>query len=136
MEVLHTAINVSDLDEAKEFYLDVLGLEYDWEFTASDETNVYISGESQAGIQLSHDPDLTLPEVDPDTLDIDSEHLALLVDDIDEVLERVEETSDRPVVVEPQVVEFEWGRSKVAFVADSDGHAIELIDRLEGSPTA
>lgn len=128
MEVIHTALVVSSMDEALNFYLDTLGLDHHWEFEDDGERNVYIGGPDGATLQLSASPEKEPPDEDVSTLDIGSEHVALLVDDLETILKRAT-ASGNPVVVKPQEADLDWGRSRIAFVADPDGHAVELVQR-------
>jgi lactoylglutathione lyase len=133
MEVIHTALVVSDMDKALTFYVDVLGLKHHWEFEDGSERNVYVGGSDGATLQLSASPVKEPPDVDVASLDIGSEHVAILVDDLDAVLERATEAGS-PLVVEPTELELDSGHSRIAFLADPDGHAVELVQRLEGNP--
>lgn len=120
MDVLHTAIRVSDLEQSKEFYLDHLGLEYSREFGGDDgATNYFVKGESETEIQFKHDPEGG--QVEPGDFD----HLAIEVDDIDEIIECVVEETDGSLREGPRTVEDE--NVRIAFIEDPDGYGIELI---------
>ncbi|MFC6716996.1 VOC family protein [Natrialbaceae archaeon GCM10025810] len=125
MEVIHTALWTDDLDETIEFYVDVLGLERTWGFTADDGVeNVYVGTEDGAELQFKYDPD---GESTPDPAGID--HLALGVDDTDAVFERVVEETGCEVEVEPTTMEDIDVR--VAFIRDPAGYVVELVEHLE-----
>ena len=124
MDIIHTAIWVSDLDEARAFFVDALGLEETWSFELDGVENVYVGGE-HGEIQLRHAPDHEKP--DPDRSDID--HIAVSVDDVEAVTERmVEETGctvvDGPMVNEP-------ASSYIAFIEGPDGYVVELVEPLD-----
>lgn len=124
MDVIHTALWVSDIDRTREFYVDALGLTENWSFTADDGVeNVYIGGEN-AELQFKHDP-TGGPTVDSGTVD----HVAVGVDDVDSVFERLVERADPPVH-EPPTTMTNIGR-RVAFIEDPDGYVVELVERVE-----
>ena len=124
MDVIHTAIWVSDIDRTREFYVDGLGLTENWAFTADDGVrNVYIGGEN-AEFQFKYDPDGG-PEIDPGTM----AHVAVGVDSTDETFERLVEREDPPVHEAPTTMD-EIDR-RVAFVEDPDGYVVELVERVE-----
>jgi lactoylglutathione lyase len=123
MDVIHTAIWVSDVDQTREFYVDALGLEENWSFTGDDGVeDVYIGGEN-AEFQFKYDPDGG-PEVDSGTID----HVAVGVDSVNETFERLVERADPPVREPPTTME-DIDR-RVAFVEDPDGYVVELVERL------
>lgn len=126
MEVQHTAVQVSDLQETKAFYEDGLGLEYAWDFHTDEGVhNYYVTGdELDTWIQFVHDPDA---DEDPDPSGI--VHLAILVDDADAAVERVVEATGCPVVGEPTTIEAADARA--AFVEDPDGYEVEIFHRLD-----
>jgi lactoylglutathione lyase len=123
MDVAHVAIWVSDLESSKAFYEDGLGLEYAKDFVGSDGvTNYFVSGETDTFIQLKYDDDEG-GEVEPSGI----AHIAISVDDTDEVFERVATRDDCTVVQEPQ----DFSTVRNAFVADPDGYVLELEQRFE-----
>jgi lactoylglutathione lyase len=124
MRVIHTAIEVSDLDATVEFYEGVLGLDHHWDFTHDGVVNYYVSAEDGAEIQFKHDPDSDEP-VDPAGID----HLALSVDDVDATFDRVVTESDCSVVLEPTDIEAAGRRA--GFVTDPDGYVVEFVQRVE-----
>lgn len=124
MDVIHTALWVSDLDRTREFYVDGLGLAENWSFTADDGVeNVYIGGEN-AEFQFKYDPEGG-PAIDPGTM----AHVAVGVDSTDETFERLVEREDPPVREEPTTMDHIGVR--VAFVEDPDGYVVELVEELE-----
>lgn len=125
MDVAHTAIWVSDLDETKAFYEDVLGLEYHWDFTMEDGTGNYYVGTDEGGeIQFKYDTNGDGEEVSPSGID----HLALTVDDVDATFERVVEESDCDIVLEPTT--FDRAERRAAFVSDPDGYTVEFVQKV------
>lgn len=124
MDVLHTAIWVSDLEETTAFYCDGLGLEHTRDFVGDDGvTNYFVGGESDAEIQFKHDD--ADREVEPSGID----HLAVATDDVEETVETVVEDHDSEAVKGPLTMEDM--NVAVAFVTDPDGYVVELIQDLD-----
>ena len=123
MDVIHTAIRVSDLEEARAFFVDALGLEEKWSFTLDGVENVYVGGE-HGEIQLRYDPDVDVPEVDRETID----RLAVAVEDADAETERMVEETGCEVVDGPVTVEA--AEARVAFIEGPDGYVVELVEEL------
>ena len=121
MDVIHTAIWVSDLDEARAFFVDALGLEEKWSFTLDGVENVYVGGE-HGEIQLRCDPDHDEPAPDRKTID----HLAVSVDDAEAETERMVAETGCEVVDGPLTVEAAGAR--VAFIEGPDGYVVELVE--------
>lgn len=122
MDVLHTAIQVSDLEETTAFYEGELGLSHAWDFELDGTRNYYVVGDDgNAEIQFVHDPDDESP-VDPDGID----HLAVSVDDVRATFDHLVEETDSEVVREPTYIEA--AEATVAFVTDPDGYAVELVE--------
>lgn len=122
VDVIHTAIWVSDLDETRAFYVDALGLSHTWDFERDGVTNFYVGSDEGAEIQFKHEPGRGA--VDPAGID----HLAVSVDDADAVLERLRAETDTEVVMGPTTVDA--ADAYVAFVTDPDGYVVELVQDL------
>lgn len=124
MDVLHTAIWVSDIEETLEFYVDTLGLEKTNEFVSGDgATNVYVAGDDDVELQFKYKPDREVPE--PAGID----HIALTVDDTDAMVERlVEETA---CTLERGPLTSEGANARVAFLEGPDGYGLELVEELD-----
>lgn len=121
MDVIHTAIQVSDLEATLNFYEGVLGLEHEWEFTTDEGVrNYYVGTESGGTIQFQYDPNSD-ESVEPSGVD----HLALSVEDVDATFERVCEESGCDVHLEPTT--FEAAGRRAAFVYDPDGYVVEFV---------
>ena len=120
MEVVHTALWVSDLEATAAFYEDVLGLEYRQEFVLDGVLNYYVGTEDGAELQFKYDEDAD-GEVDPSGID----HVAVTVDDTDATFERVVDAADPVVVMEPTTVDV--ADRRVAFVEDPDGYVVEFV---------
>lgn len=124
MDVAHTAVWVSDLEATTEFYEDVLGLDYHWQFTHDGVINYYVGSDDGAELQFKTpvEDDVT---VSPDGID----HLAVTVSDVDGTFERVVEESGCDVVIEPTTIEAAGRR--VAFVSDPNGYTVEFVQAVE-----
>ncbi|WP_311172734.1 VOC family protein [Halobellus ordinarius] len=123
MDVIHSAIWVSDVEATLEFYTEVLDLEKTNDFVGGDDArNVYVGGESDTEIQFKHKPEHDLGE--PSTRRFD--HLALEVDDTDALVERLTEETDSELLRGP--LDSTGVSARIAFVTDPDGHVLELIE--------
>ena len=124
MDVIHTCIWVSDMDAAREFYLEGIGLEEHRSATLGGIENVWLGGE-HGEIQLRYEPDH--PDPDPDRADFD--HLALSVDDVDAEVERIVDGTDATVLDGPRTVDV--ANARIAFLEGFDGYVIELVEDLD-----
>ena len=124
MDVIHTAIWVSNLDEARSFFVDGIGLDEHGSFTLGGVENVYVGGE-HGEIQFKYDPEHPEPAADRSALD----HIALSVDDVDAEYERIVDSTDCAVVEEPFTVDDAGAR--VTFLEGPDGYVVELVEYLE-----
>lgn len=110
--VHHVAINVDDMDAARTFYVDVLGLT-----VRSDRPDFGFDGAwLDAGGQQVH-----LVRAEPPSGK--GQHFALLVDDIDHA---ISELRARAVKVSDA---FPVGSARQAFVDDPAGNTVELHER-------
>jgi lactoylglutathione lyase len=124
MDVIHTALWVSDLEQTREFYIDALGLDENWSFTADDGVeNVYIGGDN-GEFQFKYHPD-DGPAIDSGSM----AHVAVSVDSTDETFERLVEREDPAVHTEPTTMD-DLG-VRIAFLEDPDGYVLELVEDLE-----
>lgn len=124
MDVIHSAIWVSDIEETLAFYIDALGLEKTREFESGDGArNVYVAGSSETEIQFKYDPDRRLPE--PAGFD----HVAVAVDDTDAELDRLVETTGCTVRRGP--LTSDGANARVAFIEDPDGYGVELVEEFD-----
>ncbi|TMT87709.1 VOC family protein [Haloterrigena sp. H1] len=124
MDVIHTALWVSDIERTRDFYVDALELTENWSFTGDDGVeNVYIGGDN-AEFQFKYDPEGS-PDIDSGTM----AHVAVGVDSTDETVERLGERVDPPIETAPTTMD-DLGL-RVAFVEDPDGYIVELVEELE-----
>lgn len=123
MDVINAAIWVSDMDVAREFFVEDIGLEEHWSFELDAIQNVYVGG-SNAEIQLRYDPSRKIPTATRANLD----HIALGVNDVDAEYQRLHTEADCAEVAPPRTVE-EAGK-RVGFLRGIDGYVIELVEDL------
>ena len=123
MVILHTCLNVADVDRSVEWYTENLDFEASWGFETPDgETvNRYVADENGVELQLS-DTEGQEPAEAGDLWD----HLAVKVDDVDAAFEAI----DHHGVVKAPADQPAAG-ARTAFVKDPDGHVVELIEPLE-----
>jgi lactoylglutathione lyase len=123
MVILHTCLNVSDVEQSIEWYTENLDFEESWGFETPDgETvNRYVADDNGVELQLSDTKGQT-PSEEGELWD----HLAVKVDDVDAAFEEID---DNGVIKEPG--DQPAAGARTAFVRDPDGHAIELIEPLE-----
>jgi lactoylglutathione lyase len=119
MDLAHTAICVSDLDRAMEFY-DTLGFEETNRFTLDGVENVYLGRDGDSDLQLRYDPDRTTP-IAPNRADVD--HIAFTVDDVEGTFETAIDAGAAPVL-EP--TEIDAADAFAAFVEDPEGYTLEF----------
>ncbi len=126
MDVLHSAVWVSDIDETLSFYVDALGLEKTREFESGDGArNVFVAGASDTEIQFKYHPDR---DVD-DQSNTGSDHIAVAVDDTDAEVERlVEETG---CTLRRGPLTSDGANARVAFIEAPDGYGIELVEEFD-----
>jgi lactoylglutathione lyase len=124
MDVIHTCIWVSDMDEAREFFLDGIGLEEHRSATLGGVENVWLGGE-HGEIQLRYEPDHPDPSPDRSAFD----HLALSVDDVDSEVERIVDGTGATVLDGPRTVE--EANARIAFLEGVDGYVVELVEDLD-----
>lgn len=121
MDVIHTAIWVSDMDEAVAFFTEGLGLDEQWSFTLDGVENVYVGGEhGEIQLRTSSEHD----EINPDRETLD--HIALSVEDVDTETERVVEKTGCAVVDGPMHIDA--ADARVSFIEGPDGYVVELVE--------
>jgi lactoylglutathione lyase len=128
---VHTCIRVRDIDASTEFY-GRLGFEHRGRLNFESAYNVYLG--------LPNDGDVLELTVnvgrdEPYDLGDGYNHMALVVDDLDDLLAGLAEAG-----IEPEKPPYEVGAtgtrqaSRICFVADPDGYRIELIDHAFPTP--
>ncbi|WP_254545012.1 VOC family protein [Halomarina pelagica] len=122
MDLIHVRLAVSDADESADWYVEQLGFERSWEFTAPDGSarHVYVADGNGFELQLT-DAEGEDAIAEADRFD----HLALGVEDVDAAFEAI----DHHGVVKEPGDQPEAG-ARTAFVRDPDGHVVELVQPL------
>jgi lactoylglutathione lyase len=125
-ELIHTCYRITDIDRSVSFY-EKLGFEESGRQPIRDEaTNVFM-GLPNDGARLelayNHGHD------EPYDIGTGYGHIALAVDDLDGVLERLEQEGILPERPPYTVRE---GGSRLCFVRDPDDYRIELIEKADG----
>jgi lactoylglutathione lyase len=122
--LVHTCLRVRDPEASERFY-SALGFERRGQLNFDSAYNVYL-GLPGSGDQLELTVNVGRDE--PYDLGEGYNHVALTVDDLDVVLQRLSDD----LGVEPEKPAYRpGGRAdlpRIAFVADPDGYRIELID--------
>ncbi|MFZ0043143.1 MAG: VOC family protein [Solirubrobacteraceae bacterium] len=122
---VHTCIRVRDIERSLRFYSH-LGFEHRGRLTFESAYNVYL-GLPGGGDVLELTVNVGRDE--PYDLGDGYNHIALAVDDLDRLLERLAENG-----IEPEKPPYGVGGTdsreeyRICFVADPDGYRIELID--------
>ena len=127
MRIAHTMIRVADLDESIDFYTNKIGLELVSrdELPGADATLAFIRDpKSGHEIELTYNHDGR----DYDLGDAFG-HIAFYVADVDATIAQWRERGV-PVALEPLVI---GNGSKIAFVTDPTGYALELIEKPEAA---
>ncbi|WP_248897964.1 VOC family protein [Haloplanus halobius] len=120
MDVLHTAIEVTDLDATREFYEDLLGLERSREYEQHGVRNYYVTGAGPGELQFR------VVDAVPDPAGID--HIAIAADDVDATVETA--VSEYGVTVEREPATLERVNRRLAALTDPDGYTVHLIEEL------
>lgn len=121
MKILHTCLNVSDLDRSIRFYTESLGLKFvnRREIKQNNAEIAFLSDESESAIELTHWRDKkTLVEGD------NFDHIAF---EVEEVVAAVDQLKNRGVTIAMEPYSLEGSSSKIAFIKDPDGNWLELI---------
>ncbi|MDR9430554.1 MAG: VOC family protein [Natronomonas sp.] len=123
MVILHTCLNVTDVEQSVEWYVENLGFEESWGFETEDgETvNRYVADENGMEIQLSETTGET-PAEDGDLWD----HLAVKVDDVDTAFADIDNHGVRQEPTDQPIAD-----ARTAFIEDPDGHVVELVESLD-----
>jgi lactoylglutathione lyase len=125
---VHTCIRVRDIDASVAFY-GRLGYEPRGRLNFESAYNVYLGLQGDGDVlELT----VNVGREEPYDLGDGYNHMALVVDDLDALLERLAAagiTPERPPYAPGGREEY-----RICFVADPDGYRIELIDRAFPTP--
>jgi lactoylglutathione lyase len=127
LRILHTCLNVSNIDRSIEFYTEQLGLKLASrrEVKQNNAEIAFLKDESGAAIELTHWRDKkSLTEGD------NFDHIAFAVDDVGAAIERLRE---RGVAIAMEPFSVQGSSSKIAFIKDPDGNWLELIQTQQSN---
>ncbi len=122
MKLLHTCLNVSDLETSIEFYTHHLGLQLEGrrEVKQNNAEIAFLKDKDGAAIELTHWRDKeTLMEGD------NFDHIAFGVEDLNAT---VRELKGKGVTIAMEPFSLQGSTSKIAFIKDPDGNWLELIE--------
>jgi lactoylglutathione lyase len=124
MKILHTCLNVSDLDRSIGFYTKFIGLKFisRREVKQNNAEIAFLEDEDGAAIELTHWRDKK-DLVEGDNFD----HIAFAVKD---VRATVRELKASGVTIAMEPFSLTGSSSGIAFIKDPDGNWLELIGRL------
>lgn len=127
MKILHTCLNVSDLDRSIEFYTHLIGLRLvsRREVKQNNAEIAFLQDESGAAIELTRWRDKK-NLVEGDNFD----HIALAVND---VRNTIDELKANGVTIAMEPFSLSGSSSKIAFIKDPDGNWLELIEKARSS---
>lgn len=122
MKFVHTNVRVRDIDASLRFY-EALGFERRGRLQFDSAYNIYLGlpGDGDT-LELT----VNAGREEPYDLGDGYGHIALAVDDLDALLERLAAEGIEPE--KPPYAPGGRGEFRIAFVADPDGYRIELID--------
>ena len=124
----HVAFRVRDLEQAKAFYCDGLGLRHAFDLERDGKTwIVFVYVGNRQYLELFPEPDVT--PLDQGTKPSYA-HLQLTVDDMDATLAELERRGVRPA--NPPRTGADGNVQ--AWLTDPDGNRIELMQMMPGSP--
>ena len=123
MKILHTCLNVADLDRSINFYTQDMGLKFvsRREVKQNNAEIAFLNDESNGALELTHWRDKkSLAEGD------NFDHIAFETDDVDTC---VKELRAKGATIAMEPFSLQGSTSKIAFVKDPDGNWLELIQR-------
>lgn len=120
MDVLHTAIEVVDLEAMRGFYEGLLGLEHSRDFETDDVHNYFVAGTGPAELQFRVVEEKSHPA--------GIHHIAIAVDGVDAIVSQAVDEWESDVEMAPTTLE--QVNSRIAFITDPEGYTVELIEEL------
>jgi lactoylglutathione lyase len=125
---VHTCIRARDIDRSLAFYR-LLGFEPRGSLNFESAYNVYLGLPGDGDVlELT----VNLGRAEPYDLGEGYNHMALVVDDLDALLEHLDAAGVGPE--KPPYAPGGRREYRICFVADPDGYRIELIDRAFATP--
>jgi len=122
MRILHTCLNVANLDRSIDFYTRNIGLQFvsRREVKQNNAEIAFLQDNSGAAIELTHWRDKkSLTEGD------NFDHIAFRVDNMEDA---VKELRTKSVAIAMEPFSLAGSTSKIAFIKDPDGNWLELIE--------
>ena len=123
MKILHTCLNVFNLDRSIDFYTKDIGLRFmsRREVKQNNAEIAFFEDEYGNAIELTHWRDKkTLAEGD------NFDHIAFAVGDMAEAMKQLKA---RGVAVAMEPFSLQGSSSKIAFIKDPDGNWLELVEK-------
>ena len=125
MKILHTCLNVTDMDRSIEFYSKQIGLKFvnRREIKQNNAEIAFLTDEAGGAIELTHWRDKkNLAEGD------NFDHIAFEVHDVEGTVNKLR-AQDVTIAMEPYSLQ--GSTNKLAFIKDPDGNWLELIQRSQ-----
>ena len=122
MKILHTCLNVVDLDRSIEFYKRQMGLNFvsRREVKQNNAEIVFLKDDAGGALELTHWRDKkTLNEGE------NFDHIAFETSDVDA---SIRELRSQGVTIAMEPFSLQGSSGKIAFVKDPDGNWLELIE--------
>jgi len=121
VKILHTCLNVSNMDKSIDFYREQLGLKFvsRREVKQNNAEIAFMTDEAGGAIELTHWRDKkTLTEGD------NFDHIAFAVENVESVIGKLRA---KGVTIAMEPFSLQGSSSKIAFIKDPDGNWLELI---------
>ena len=120
VKILHTCLNVSNMDKSIEFYREHLGLTFvsRREVKENNAEIAFMKDESGGAIELTHWRDKKIVEGD------NFDHIAFEVEDVQSAVEKLRRNG---VIIAMEPYSLQGSTSRIAFIKDPDGNWLELI---------
>ena len=123
MKILHTCLNVSDMDRSIDFYTKQVGLQFvnRREIKQNNAEIAFLKDNDGGALELTHWRDKkSLAEGD------NFDHIAFETENIEA---KVAELRSHGVTIAMEPYSLQGSTSKIAFIKDPDGNWLELIER-------
>jgi len=124
LKILHTCLNVSDMDRSIDFYTNRIGLTFvnRREIKENNAEIAFLKDETGNAIELTHWRDKkTLAEGD------NFDHIAF---EVNEIQKTVDSLRNQGVTIAMEPYSLRGSTSKIAFIKDPDGNWLELIQKV------
>ena len=123
MKILHTCLNITDMDRSINFYTKQVGLQFvnRREVKQNNAEIAFLTDAHGGALELTHWRDKkTIAEGD------NFDHIAFETDSIET---KVAELRNHGVTIAMEPYSLQGSTSKIAFIKDPDGNWLELIER-------